>query len=656
MACNIQISSIMGVAPDLSGNPTSIRIQGTLTSGGCVQVRAKLVLPDALSGVSPVENGAFEVELLLGTHYQPGDILCGQTHEVTLRVECLDGDSCQVEERITDLPCAEHDPCDLAFASSGAVVGVANENEPLAPATLTISGTSSACTAVEVRFTYTIGTIATTTDWKSAPVTNGAWSATFLRFADYLKDVQCGDSIAVTARCANLNDCVIESAFDIDCAEVVTCPDAALTAVVEDQCVQGRRKVTFTVTLSDVTADTSISGSIKTGDLSIVNEIELPVEYSAASANTWQAGSGTASKTFTHYYLAGSYTNVRLVLVGECAGETPLTNAAGGTISLPPIAACECPEATLDIRVCRVTDPALHCGDPIPGVNCHRLTDEELAAPTGLRAGIYLVRAVTDPPNTATGYSWTVNGTLQQGESDNVLCVALNADEVLDVNVAALLSPSCAVSGDVTLRGERVEQNDPRPSPPPPNDDDETPPEDDDETPPNDGPANPPPPPTPSLSACTIGLFTAFILAIAAGIAIFVTACFLWADPTTTAFWVGVVVSVVLVILSIIAFILWAIFCGKLRRQLCGTLVWIHDIFILLSALSGILALIQALQLQLPCALGLLIDCTYFGVMAALTEAIIRILGCPLGQNGAIGWLIGFFNGLGSLGSGENQN
>jgi hypothetical protein len=95
--------------------------------------------------------------------------------------------------------------------------------------------------------------------------------------------VQCGDSITVTARCIDIHDCVIEGSFAITCGEIVACPDAQLTAVVGDECVQGRRKVTFTVTLEGVTQDTSITGSIKTGDTSVVNEIELPVEYSAAT-------------------------------------------------------------------------------------------------------------------------------------------------------------------------------------------------------------------------------------------------------------------------------------------------------------------------------------------------------------------------------------
>jgi hypothetical protein len=145
MTCVLQIATIAGTSLNSDGTPASIVVTGSV-SGDCLQVRAKLLLPDALSAFAVVENGMFQAELLLGTHYQSGEIWCGQTSEVTLRVECLDGDTCEVEERIVSLDCPEDGDCDLAFATPNAVIGVANENEPLAPATLTISGTASVCT------------------------------------------------------------------------------------------------------------------------------------------------------------------------------------------------------------------------------------------------------------------------------------------------------------------------------------------------------------------------------------------------------------------------------------------------------------------------------------------------------------------------------
>ena len=120
-----------------------------------------------------------------------------------------------------------------------------------------------------------------------------------------------------------------------------------------------------------------------------------------------------------------------------------------------------------------------------------------------------------------------------------------------------------------------------------------------------------------------------------------ITACFLFNPATlTNAFWVGVIISVVLVVVSILSFIAWGIICGRLP-EMCGPLVWVHDILLLLSAASGLLGLLLLLLGQPPCAVGFFIDFAYYGILAAITEVVIRVVGCPLGQNGIVGVLIG---------------
>ena len=156
-------------------------------------------------------------------------------------------------------------------------------------------------------------------------------------------------------------------------------------------------------------------------------------------------------------------------------------------------------------------------------------------------------------------------------------------------------------------------------------------------------PDDPPPPPPRSciFNWCLIWLWTTFGLSLLAGVAIAVTACILYATAATPVFWVGVGVSLVLVLVTILSFILWAIFCSQLP-SLCRPLVWIRDILALLSASSFILAMMQGFTT--PCAIGFLLNFAYYGILASILEIIIRSIGCPFGRNGVVGFIFDVIN------------
>jgi hypothetical protein len=145
------------------------------------------------------------------------------------------------------------------------------------------------------------------------------------------------------------------------------------------------------------------------------------------------------------------------------------------------------------------------------------------------------------------------------------------------------------------------------------------------------------------INFCRLWLLINIGLTFFAGAAIIITACVLFnTTGPTWPFWIGVGVSVVLVLASIISFIVWALVCGRFRR-LCGPLTWVHDLLLLLSAASGIIGLILLFG-QPPCGIGFLLDFAYFGVLAAILQAILRFMGCSLTQNGIIGVIIDIFN------------
>jgi hypothetical protein len=647
MTCTITLDPVIGLAPDASGTPASLRIRGSM-SGACQQLFVQL---GGQPGVlAPVSGGQFEATLLLGQHYQPGDVQCGADNDGLLSLMCVSGDACQHQERVGQLDCSG---CTLAFAVSNPVTGIAGTLTDT-PVQVVVRGIASGCDAVQVRFAYGPGMHAQTA-WKDAIMDGDGWEATFVYDPaggtqdDYEKDVTCGQRIAVEARCAG-GGCETSAEFVVVCRESEDCPAAELAAVVTKECRNQRRVVVFTVSLSGVTGATAVTGHLHTGDDSIGLPILIPVEYSAATAGNWSGSNGTVQRSFEHTYPAGTY-EATLVLVGTCAGETaarPIRDGDGNPLDALEVPACECETATIAVRACHVTDPRLTCADNIPDEACEPLEDAE-DENGNLPAGVYLLTAETEPPN-AGPISWTVNGALQVGATGSRFCVTLGEGQTLDVYATTNLGLLCGAAADhVTLVGAPAGDGDGGDG----GDGDDDGGGDDDEVivPPDDGDGDDdddddddvilPPEDGCLLNWCKIWLLINIALAFLGGAAIIITACLLFNPASiSNAFWVGVIISIVLVVVSVISFIAWGAVCGRLRRM-CGAGVWVHDILRLLAYASGIVGAIVGAAGAWPCAIGFFLTFGYWYVLADIMMTALRVAGCELGRNGLIGLLGG---------------
>jgi hypothetical protein len=635
MSCTITLEDpIVGLAPDASGTPASLQIRGSLT-GSCQQLFVQL---DGQPGVlAAVSAGQFDAVLLLEQHYQPGDVRCDMDNDALLSLLCVSGDSsCQHQQALGHVACSG---CTLAFAASNPVTGVAGTLTDT-PAQVVVRGTASGCDAVQVRFSYGTGMHGQTA-WKDAVMDGDGWEATFVYDPaggtqdDYEKDVSCGQQIAVEARCAG-GGCETSGEFVVVCRESEDCPAAELAAVVTKECRNQRRVVVFTVTLSGVTSTTAVTGHLHTGDDSIGLLILIPVEYSAGTAANWSGSSGTVQRSFEHTYPAGTY-EATLVLVGTCAGETPaqpIRDNDGNPLEALEVPACECEQATIAVRACHVTDPRLSCGDAIPDEACEPLADAE-DEDGSLPPGVYLFVAETEPPN-AGPISWSVNGALQPGATGSRFCVALGEGETLDVYASVNLGLECGAPADhVTLTGAPDEGDDDEVIVPP----DDGSGDDDDDDDEDDGGGVGDRGDGCLLNWCKIWLLINIALAFLGGAAIIITACLLFNPASiSNAFWVGVVISIVLVVVSIISFIAWGAVCGRLRRM-CGAGVWVHDILRLLAYASGIVGGIVGAAGGWPCAIGFIITFAYWYILADIMMTALRLAGCELGRNGLIGLL-----------------
>lgn len=729
MACTITLDSITALAPDANNTPSALLISGEV-AGDCLQLFVQL--GNAVGSVVTVSDNTFTAELLLGEHYQSGEVVCGADNDVVLNIQCLASGTCAISQPLGFIACPD---CMLAFADLNPVEAVAGTLTPT-PTQVTIRGAVSGCNSVEVRFIYSQSD-GGTTFWKDAVINNGQWQAVFTYTPasgaeDYGKDLSCDQSIMVEARCTD-SDCEVSDTFTVNCRGDVDCPAPGLSAVVEKECLNNRRLVTFTVTLSGVTADTDVAGHIDTDDPTTGSDILIPFYYNTGSNSAgWTVAAGQATQTFSHSYPEGTYAP-SVVLTGDCAAQAALgtvVDAEGNSLPDLTVPRCDCIDATVAIDVCRVTDPALTCADDIPDSACEPLTAAELSQP--LPAGVYRATAVV-MPNDAGPISWSENGTAISDAGGSSYCFTLDHEESLELIATVNLGLHCPSPGDsVTLTGE----------PAPDDGDDDCPdasvlitvcrvtnpnltcadeisaddcdpmPEDDlagtvpagvyvvtaVTDPPGAGPITwsgdpldgasgsrqcltlaegqtielsatadlgprcdpatdsvklvgqprtPIPPPDGCLiNWCRLWLLINLGLSFLAGAMIVITACLLFTTTGVTwPFWVGVVISVVLVVVSILSFILWAAICGRLRR-LCGPMVWVHDLLLLLSAASGVIGVILAFFGSPPCAIGFILDFAYYGVLAAILQAVIRLLGCPLGQNGIIGVIVSIFNWL----------
>jgi hypothetical protein len=120
-----------------------------------------------------------------------------------------------------------------------------------------------------------------------------------------------------------------------------------------------------------------------------------------------------------------------------------------------------------------------------------------------------------------------------------------------------------------------------------------------------------------------IAMIVAFVLA---GIMTVVAAC-LWAEVLTPAFWEAVAIAAGFLVIGLVIYILWMIFCvGQNRRcDLLRILVYALRTMLALAFIIGLLLL--ALQ-QLGCAAGAGIDFVWIGLLLIITEALAEWLGC----------------------------
>lgn len=638
MACTITLESVKGLAPDANNTPASLTISGSV-SGGCQQLFLQLGGQAGL--LAPVANNQFEAVLLLGQQYQSGDLDCDADNDITLSIQCMSGDSCQLQQPLGAIDCAS---CVLSF-SENAVTGVAGTLTDT-PVEVAVRGAVSGCDNVQVRFTYAPNDPGATA-WKDAVITGDEWQATFTYDPtsntpdDYPKDVACGQTITVEARCPGDDACNISGQFEIRCRQRHDCPAPGLSARITKECRNNRRVVIFTVSLTGVTTDTDVSGQIHTGDTSIGTEIQIPVQYPAETAAEWSGSGGTVQRSFEHTYPPGVYDPV-LTLVGACAAETgarPIVDPDDNPVDTLTVAACDCEEASICVQACRVTDERLTCADDIDDDDCQPLAEVDLQS-GNLPPGLYVLRAETDPPD-AGPISWSINGEPQPGASGAQFCVELEAGDALTINAAANLGLNCPIAADaITLQAALPDDN-------------EVPGNGDDggngngnggggngNGNDNDGCL---------IDWCKLWLLLNIGLAFLTGAAIVITACLLFNPANVTnIFWIGVGVSVVLALVSIISFIVWAFVCGRLPG-LCEPMAWVLDILSLLSAASGILALILGLFGHVPCAIGMVINFAYYGFLAWIILTTMRVAGCPIGRNGLIGVIIDFFTWLGDV-------
>jgi len=290
---------------------------------------------------------------------------------------------------------------------------------------LTVSGTATDCTAVQVQVEQT-QPVAVVTPQKTDTVSGGAWSVTYtVAEGDFtLGDFLCGrgNKYIVEVECAGGGSCTRNRSDDlISCGG---CPDVDITVTPGD-CVNGRRTVHIA---ADVVSTNDATYTWFFG----TDEDNQPGEDSQAgdgSGNVWLPApdsAGVRTVETDHVYEPGDQpqsVTVRLVTSSGPNSECP----AEQVFTLEP---CQC-DLTVALQVLDGN------GRPVPDVEC-------------LTPGDYVVE-VTSPAGSDVEYYWSVNGTAEDGQDDATFDFSLGAGEEKTITVFAQQG-ACDGSNGVTVR------------------------------------------------------------------------------------------------------------------------------------------------------------------------------------------------------------
>ena len=128
-------------------------------------------------------------------------------------------------------------------------------------------------------------------------------------------------------------------------------------------------------------------------------------------------------------------------------------------------------------------------------------------------------------------------------------------------------------------------------------------------------------------SWCCVWLIINIVLTVASIVALIIAGCVLqWTEP------ISISIAISLVIITLISWILWGIFCLILKRLnpviSCALLLITIDVLDWIETLAGVLAIIFAFTGALPCALSFVISWGLTAIVKKYLTYIARFLGC----------------------------
>jgi hypothetical protein len=204
------------------------------------------------------------------------------------------------------------------------------------PARIVVQGTAD-CRGLIISFDRPM-----TQDGRSSfgpvPVVEGLWS---LVLTPPHPSISCGDTVKVEAQCADDRSCRHEASLGLMCTVArPDCPVVTLEVIdVARECVDGRRLVTFRVTVEGAPPSTVVQVDFDDGD-------------SRSGAHV--VNTGSEQWTERHAYVPGTYrAHVDVILPAGCLSDDPAERPG---VAFGPLAACAVVCPILSLREPRIGD------------------------------------------------------------------------------------------------------------------------------------------------------------------------------------------------------------------------------------------------------------------------------------------------------------
>jgi hypothetical protein len=259
-----------------------------------------------------------------------------------------------------------------------------------------------------------------------------------------LPPLPCGTTVRVRAACHTNPDCFDEQDFTVNCG----CAVATLSGEIARDCSpDGKRTVTFTIGLLNLSAGDPVFGTLHLGN-GIAGTLSVQFDPSDPAADGWIDQGAGFTKELTFDYPPGLYTSVNyeMTFPSACHTHVPLGD---GSLNILSCDTAGCPMAlTLQVWL-PLSDRPVFVVNPD-----HPQSEDDPC----LRPGEYtIVVSEPDPPDGRT-YTWSVNNQIDNepgvngvNRSTYTITIAAGTTRVVSV---AVDTPNCSdiVSGSVELR------------------------------------------------------------------------------------------------------------------------------------------------------------------------------------------------------------